>query len=254
MTTRPGIGDVPPPEPVLRAARRAVPPGTPVPALVRIRQEGVMRMRPGSRPLAFTATQDLHVGHVAFRWRARFPILGPLALRVVDGYAHGDGQLRVSVLGVPVQRRGGRDVAVGEALRYLAELPWVPFAMLGNPELAWSAVDADRAAVTATAAGVPARAVVEVDGTGDVVRVSCDDRPRLAGRSAVPTPWTGELLDHRTLGGIRVPTRAEVRWDLPDGPFPYWSATVTSLELIGPPPPPHGGRPYRPAPGGSTIP
>ena len=36
------------------------------------------------------------------------------------------------------------------------------------------------------------------------------------------------------VGGIRLPTRAEVRWELPDGPFPYWRGTIASLELDPP--------------------
>jgi hypothetical protein len=33
------------------------------------------------------------------------------------------------------------------------------------------------------------------------------------------------------IGGVRIPTRAEVRWELPDGAFTYWRGTVTSLEI-----------------------
>jgi hypothetical protein len=28
-----------------------------------------------------------------------------------------------------------------------------------------------------------------------------------------------------------VPTRGEVRWELPDGPFVYWRGAVTALEV-----------------------
>jgi len=33
------------------------------------------------------------------------------------------------------------------------------------------------------------------------------------------------------LGGVRVPTRAEVRWDLPDEPFVYFRGQLTELAL-----------------------
>jgi hypothetical protein len=35
------------------------------------------------------------------------------------------------------------------------------------------------------------------------------------------------------LGGILIPTRAEVRWELRDGPFTYWIGEVTAVDLIG---------------------
>jgi len=69
-----------PPGAVRRAAERALPPGGPVPRRVRLAQVGQMWRRPGGRPMRFTATQELAVEEVAFRWRARFPPL----LRVVD--------------------------------------------------------------------------------------------------------------------------------------------------------------------------
>jgi hypothetical protein len=70
------------------------------------------------------------------------------------------------------------------------------------------------------------------DASGDVVRAAAPDRPRLDGGRAVPTPWRGLFSDHADLGGLRVPRRAEVAWDLPDGPFTYWRAAVTGLEVL----------------------
>ncbi len=37
-------------------------------------------------------------------------------------------------------------------------------------------------------------------------------------------------VDNR-VGGLRVPTRAEVRWELPEGPFTYWLGRITSLDV-----------------------
>jgi hypothetical protein len=42
----------------------------------------------------------------------------------------------------------------------------------------------------------------------------------------------GAFSDYEVVGGVRVPTQAEVRWQLPEGPFTYWRATITSLELV----------------------
>lgn len=56
------------------------------------------------------------------------------------------------------------------------------------------------------------------------------DRPRLEAAGAV-TRWIGVYAGYQDLGGVRIPTRGEVRWELPDGPFTYWRGRVTSLEL-----------------------
>jgi hypothetical protein len=49
---------------------------------------------------------------------------------------------------------------------------------------------------------------------------------------SVPTPWRGVFSDHGELGGVRVPRRAEVAWELPEGRFTYWRAEVTALEVV----------------------
>jgi hypothetical protein len=101
-----------------------------------VSQTGEMRRKPGARRLRFHAFEDFAVDEVAFVWRARFPLLGPLAFRVVDELSEGAGRLRVSLLGVPLQTETGPETSLGQAMRYLAELPWVPQAMAGNDALA----------------------------------------------------------------------------------------------------------------------
>jgi hypothetical protein len=58
---------------------------------VQITQRGQMWLKPGARALSFTAVQHLAVDRVAFSWKARFSLLGPLGLRVVDDYDAGAG-------------------------------------------------------------------------------------------------------------------------------------------------------------------
>ena len=122
---------------VRRYLERSLSAGGRVPGLVRIGQEGEMRQRPGGRAMRFSAVEELAVGRIAFSWRARFP----LAIRVFDGYSGGRGKLEARVLGVPVMRQSGSEVAAGEVLRYLAELPLVPWAMEHNAELEWRELD-----------------------------------------------------------------------------------------------------------------
>jgi hypothetical protein len=51
----------------------------------------------------------------------------------VDRYASGEGTLEGRLFRlVPVMRASGPELSVGEAMRYLAELPWVPYGMLAN--------------------------------------------------------------------------------------------------------------------------
>ncbi len=220
-------GDLP--EALLGYLGRALPDGDP-PRGIRIRQRGQMWLKPGARPKRFTAVQEYVVLHVAFRWRARFAIAGVFPLRVVDRYSRRGGSLEARLFGaIPLTRDSGPSVAAGQALRYLAELPWVPHAFLANEEVELRELD-DRAVEAATQAG-DARVAVRLEIDGDAIAEASAIRPRLedGGR---PTPWSGTFEAYKPMGGLNIPTKAEVRWDLPDGPFTYWSGEITGMEQI----------------------
>jgi hypothetical protein len=191
-----------------------------------------MCQRPGGRWLPFTAVEEFAVEEVAFSWRARFPIAPLVWLRVVDRYVAGEGLLEARLWGLlQVMRARGQEASEGEVLRYLAELPWVPQAMLANRQLEWHELDAQAVEVTTRVGSARVTVRLEFDAAGDIVGTWCDERPYLEGKASVPRPWAGRFSDHAVVGGIRIPTRGEVRWELPDGPFTYWRGTITSIEL-----------------------
>lgn len=99
-----------------RALPESWPAGPPV-KQVRITQVGEMWSKPGGRAMRFIAEERLAIGRVAFCWDAQIPLVPLVALKVRDCYDGGQGSLRVRALGLPVQRRSGRDLAVGEAYR-----------------------------------------------------------------------------------------------------------------------------------------
>jgi hypothetical protein len=202
----------------------------PMPAsAVRLRQAGEMVLKPGAKPRAFTAIEEFAVDRVAFAWRARFPMLGPLSMRVIDSYDGTDGRLEVRVLGLPLQRKGGPELAQGEAFRYLAEIAWVPQAILANTQLTWREVDARTVEVATSVRNEQIAVRLVFNEAGDICQTIAE-RPRLEADNAITT-WIGEYDDYQLFNGARLPTRGEIRWELPGGPFVYWRGTITSLDL-----------------------
>lgn len=216
-------------------AKRALATESPPAGTVDVEQVGEMVLKPGAAPRRFTAVEVFAVDRVAFAWRARFPIAGPLGLRVTDGYDGRDGLLEVRLLGLPLQRSRGPTVAQGEAFRYLAEIAWVPPAILANRHLRWREIDARTVEVATNAGGAQIAVRLIFNGHGDIEQTVAE-RPRLESGGAL-TPWIGVYSDYEKLGGVRIPTRGEVRWELPDGPFTYWRGRITSLELHSAPVP-----------------
>jgi len=179
--------------------------------------------------MRFEAEQEASVERVEFSWRARFPIVPRVSLRVHDWFRAGEGALEVRLLGLPLKRSSGPEVAKGEAMRYLAELPWVPHAFVGNRELEWRELDRATVEVALSLAGGRATMRLHFDDAGDIVAASADDRPRAVGDEVVGTPFGGEFGDYEVLDGVRIPTTAQVRWELEDGPFVYFRGRITSF-------------------------
>jgi hypothetical protein len=141
------------PDLVSRYVERNVSPDTLHRQRVRFSQVGEMQLKPG-RWSPFRAEQEVVVEAVGFIWRATFRPVPFVPLRVRDWYRAGAAGLDVRLWGLlPVVHARGREIARGEAIRYLVELPMAPQAMAGNAELEWRAVDESTVEVTTLAGG-----------------------------------------------------------------------------------------------------
>lgn len=150
-------------------------------------------------------------------------------MRVVDFYDGTSGGLDVRILGLPIQRKRGPELVEGEVFRYLAEIPWVPHAILVNPQLQWREVDERRVEVATGVQGKRVAVKLTFDEHGYISETRAE-RPRLEAANAM-TSWIGSYSDYREVSGVLIPTRGEVGWQLPTGLFTYWRGEIVSLEL-----------------------
>ncbi len=221
------------PQPVLEFAIRG---GATAGAKLRLAtlvQEGDLRIAQGGRFRRFAAWQAIALGAPGFVWLGRQDA-GPLPLlRIVDAYVRREGQLEARLFGsVPVARASGPSLALGEAYRYLAELPWAPDAILGNPDLEWRILARNIAEVRlATPAGA-ARVSFRFDAAGDIVEIEARGRPaRDASGAEVLRDWRGYFRDYRQIGPRRIPGAAEVGYVYPEGYEAYFRCKVTEYHL-----------------------
>lgn len=196
---------------------------------VRIEQRGEMRLTENGPWMPFRAEQHYALSRTAFVWRARVRLARGLAVIVLDALNGGEGVLSARLLGaVPLAKAVGAPVAQGQLLRYLSEIVWFPAALAVNTDITWTQQDDRHVHARIRAGGVRAEATFTFDEAGDIVAVRAEERPR-AEAGNTPTPWAGTFSDYRALGGVRVPTRALVWWELPGGLFEYWRGSVTAV-------------------------
>ena len=213
-------------------AVRSLAASTPAPAQVRLHQTGEMRTKQDGRALRFCAVEELSVDQVAFTWSANVRVAPLVSMHVVDQYRDGKGLLRGRLFGFPVVHALGSATDEAEAMRYLAELAWVPHAMRLNRELEWREIEDDIVEVSAPVGRRRVAVSLRFDAGGDILAAFAH-RPRINWTSCRGEPLGRSVRRVRRAWGIRVPTRAEVRWELADGPFTYWTGHVTAVDLIG---------------------
>lgn len=192
-----------------------------------IAQRGEMCLKPGGAWRSFTAEQWFATREVAFCWHARVK-MAPLVTAVVeDAFEAGHGRLDVKMWGkLPIAHEEGPAIDRGEVQRYLAELVWNPAAFLANDALRYD--ERDEATVRVWTGEPDTHVDMTFDAEGDVVAIRTDTR---AYQGGPPRPWHGRFSDYASLGGLRLPTRGEVRWELPEGPYTYWRGEI--LEVHG---------------------
>lgn len=196
-------------------------------------QTGELRLKRGGPFGKFGAWQAVALGAPGFVWLARQDA-GPVPkLRILDAYVRGEGQLEARALGsFPVTRAKGGALTLGEAYRYLAELPFVPDAILGNPEIEWRLTARNIAEARLATPQGAARASFRFDANGDIVEMEAKGRPALnADGTEARYDWRGYFRDYRQIGPRRIPASAEVGYVYPEGYEAYYRLTVTDNHL-----------------------
>ena len=221
------------PAPVSRYLRAVLPRGAPRVLRARVSQRGEFLVDPareGWRP--FVATQRFATRPPGFVWDARIRVAPGVAVHVRDAFVDGEGSMRASFMGLRrlAQVEGTPEIAAGALHRYLAEAMLFPTALLPGGGVTWDALDDSHARATLTAGGTTVSLDFHFGKDGLVDGVFTPVRSRDVGGRGVPTPWRGRWWAYEEHGGMRVPTRGEAEWVLPEGPQVYWRGHVAGFE------------------------
>ncbi|MGE3618616.1 MAG: DUF6544 family protein [Gemmatimonadales bacterium] len=224
------------PAPVARYLRLVLSDGLPVPAVLRVRQEGTFLVAPeANRWGPFTADEYFSITPPGFVWSARIGMAPLVSVRVRDGFVAGEGSMRAAVLGLFTVANSAGTPEIREAAlqRYLAETAWFPAALLPGAGVTWTALDDSTARGTISAGGATVWLDFHFGADGLLSRVSTPARGRdVAGRS-VPTPWEGRFERYGRHAGMLIPEAGEVAWWIEGRLQPYWRGRIVDVEEQG---------------------
>ncbi len=223
------------PAPVQRYFRAVLEDGQPLIAAATFELAGTINMSSsgGENWKPFTSTQRAVVHRPGFLWNGRVAMLPGIAAQVHDSYIAGVGTLHAAMLGLftVAQVQDGGEAARGELMRYFAEMPWYPTALLPSQGVRWEAVD-DRSANASLVDGPTTLTLLfRFDEAGLITSVHADSRGASVGKDGVMAmlPWECSLSNYQRRDAMMVPTRGEAAWMRPEGRKPYFIGNLTSL-------------------------
>jgi len=210
------------PAPVRRYLEFAGVEGRPRIRFARLLHGGLFRTTPGSKWMAIEGEEYFSTEPPGFIWYATVRPMPFVHIRARDRYMNGAGNMLVKPLSLlTLADARGSEVDVSALLRFAAEAPWFPTALVPGEHVRWEAIDADSARVVIRDGSIGASGVFRFHADGRIVEFETRDRFQADGQTAVRRPWGGVYSRYDEVDGFRIPAEAEVRWLSPPEVFPY---------------------------------
>ena len=224
------------PEPVQRFFRTVLKDGQAIASAVKLSQQGLFNMSETEDKWSpFTATQFVITQRPGFDWDARIQMAPGVNAFVHDTYLLGFGSLHASLLGLftVADVHGEPENNQGELLRFFAEAPWYPTALLPSQGVRWEAIDDTSARATLTddstssSTGATTVSLVfgfNAEGAIAIMRAKARYRDKLTAM-----PWSGRFWNYTVQGGMLIPLEGEVGWEYPEGTRLYFKGITTEI-------------------------
>ena len=124
---------------------------------------------------------------------------------------------------------GDGELARGEFMRFFAETPWYPTALLPSQGVQWAAVDATSANATIVDGSVTLTLLFHFNAAGLIDSVRAEARGGMVGKEMLMRPWECGLSNYQVRNGMTVPMTGEAAWIQPDGRKTYFLGSVKSM-------------------------
>jgi hypothetical protein len=217
------------PAPVQRFFRTVLKEGQSIVAAVKLSQQGQFNLSETKDKWSpFTATQLVTTQRLGFDWDARIQMAPGLNAFVHDTYLLGEGSLHASLLGLftVADVHGEPENNQGELLRFFAEAPWYPTALLPSQGVRWEAINDTSARTTLTDGVTTVSLVFQFNAEGTIAKMRADARYR---DKLTAMPWGGRFWDYEVRDGMLIPLVGEVGWEHPEGIRLYFKGRITEI-------------------------
>ncbi|WP_428504644.1 DUF6920 family protein [Roseateles sp.] len=223
------------PPPVQGYFRAVLSEGQPIIAAARIAMDGHINLSARAEHWkAFSSRQQVLTRRPGFLWDAEVKLFPGVRVHVEDSYIAGHGSLIAKVFGwfTVARAKGTGEIARGEFMRYVAEAPWYPTALLPSQGVRWEAVDDASAKASIVDGSISLTLLFRFDTAGLITSVHAESRGASVGKDGrmLMLPWDCRLSDYHLQHGMQIPMRGEAAWVRAEGRKVYF---VGQLQKLG---------------------
>ena len=219
------------PEPVQRYFKYVLKDGQEHIKFVRLKQVGEFRMKENQPWMPIKAEQYFTTEDPAFIWRAKLSILPFVWVEARDMYYQGKGNMLIKVLStITVADAAGSEMDISSLIRFLAEAPWFPTALLPSDYIEWKEIDSNSAQVVIKDNGYTASGIFTFNEKGEIIKFVTNDRYIEADGKYFKEQWGGYYRNYQEIEGMKIPIEGEVEWNLSDKDLQYAKLKITDIQ------------------------
>lgn len=197
---------------------------------VRLKQKGEMKTKPNGKWMRFTADQYFNAYNPSFVWVTNVKANALIYMDGRDKLENGQGQMLIKLnsLFPVVNEVGNEKVDSGTMQRYLAEMCWFPTAALMD-YISWEVLDGNSAKAIMNVNGKEVSGIFNFRDNGQVISFKTE-RYYGGGEDAQLRTWIIEIHDFAIFEGVKIPSKCNVIWKLPEDDFNWLNLEITHLE------------------------
>jgi len=219
------------PEPVQRYFKYALRDGQEYIKFVRLKQIGEFRMKENQPWMSIKAEQYFTTEDPAFIWRVKSTVAPFIWIEGRDMYYQGKGNMLIKLLStITAADATGSEMDISSLIRFLSETPWFPTALLPSDYIEWKEIDSNSAQAVIKDNGYTASGIFSFNEKGEIIKFVTNDRYMEVDGKYFKEQWGGYYGNYQEIEGMKIPTEAEVEWNLSDKDLQYAKLKITDIQ------------------------
>ncbi len=223
------------PEPVQRYFTYSLKENQQYVSYVKLKHSGEFRQSENQKWMPIVGEEYFTTETPGFIWIGKISLLPLIWITGIDKYLEGKGTFEIQILSVFTIANApkGKELDESELMRWLAEAPLFPTALLPSNYLHWEPVDSDSAKAIIDYNGTNVEMLYHFNKKGEIVLMNTD-RYRAVDNSFVKEKWVGHYSNYVPTNNMIVPRDIEVAWSTERSNFTYAKFKINDIKYDEP--------------------